>query len=75
MRNRITLNTDFFHAVRILNKEIFYTIMFKTNLLYKYIKHHVGKHDKKTKINFKIYDITDWMTNNYNTYIAQYLKK
>ena len=31
--------------------------------------------DKKTKVNFKIYDFTDWTTNNYNTGIAQYLKK
>ena len=31
--------------------------------------------DKKVKVNFKIYDVTDWTTNNYNTYIVQYLKK
>ena len=31
--------------------------------------------DKKTMVNFKIYDVTDWITNNYNMYIAQYLKK
>ena len=30
--------------------------------------------DKKAKVNFKIYDVTVW-TNNYNTHIAQYLKK
>ena len=24
--------------------------------------------------NFKIYDVTDWETNNYNTHFAQYLK-
>ena len=26
-------------------------------------------------VNFKIYDVTDWTTNNWNTHIAQYLKK
>ena len=26
-------------------------------------------------VNFKIYDVTYWETNNYNTHIAQYLKK
>ena len=26
-------------------------------------------------VNFKIYDIVDWTTNNYNTNIVQYLKK
>ena len=31
--------------------------------------------DEKASINPKIYDVTDWTTNNYNTYIAQYLKK
>ena len=31
--------------------------------------------DKKAKVNFKIYDVADWTTNNYNTHIAQYLKK
>ena len=29
--------------------------------------------DKKDKINFKIYDITTWLTNSCNTHIAQYL--
>ena len=37
---------------------------------------HLGKRlDKKGKVNFKIYDVTDWITNNYNTYIDQYPKK
>ena len=36
----------------------------------------VGKRlDKKAKINFKLYDVTDQTTKNYNTYIAKYLKK
>ena len=26
-------------------------------------------------VDFKIYDVTDWQTNNYNTHIAQNLKK
>ena len=30
--------------------------------------------DKKAKINFKIYDVISWGTND-NTHIAQYLKK
>ena len=33
------------------------------------------KKKKKANVNFKIYDATDWETNNYNTRIAQYLKK
>ena len=30
---------------------------------------------QKDKVNFKIYDITTWETNNCNTHITQYLKK
>ena len=31
--------------------------------------------DQKGKFNFKIYDVTGWLTNNCNTHIAQYLEK
>ena len=31
--------------------------------------------DKKPRVNFKVYDVTDWITSNYNTRIVQYLKK
>ena len=31
--------------------------------------------DKKVMFNFKIYDVTDWASNNYNTHIAKYLRK
>ena len=30
--------------------------------------------DKKTMVNYKIYDVTDWSTNNCNIEVAQYLK-
>ena len=37
---------------------------------------HLGKQlDKKTKVNFKIYDIKNWEINNYNVHFTQYLKK
>ena len=37
---------------------------------------HVGKRlDKKVEVNLKIYDVADWIENNCNTHIAQYLKK
>ena len=37
---------------------------------------HVEKQlNKRGKINFKIYDVTAWLTNNRNTHIAQYLTK
>ena len=31
--------------------------------------------NKKAKVNFKIYDITNWITNNYNKQVARYLIK
>ena len=31
--------------------------------------------DQKDKANFKTSGVTDWLTNNYNSHIAQYLKK
>ena len=31
--------------------------------------------DKKTEVNFKLYDVTKWETNNYSIHIAPHLKK
>ena len=37
---------------------------------------HVGKRlDKKAKVDFKIYDVTNWTINNCNADLARYLKK
>ena len=36
---------------------------------------HAEKMTWLERFNFKIYDVTAWLTNNYNTHIAQYLKK
>ena len=37
---------------------------------------HAGKQlDKKSKFNFKIYDLTRWITNNSDAKIYQFLKK
>ena len=40
--------------------------------LFGYVKKRL---DKKVKFNSKIYDVTSWAPNNYNTHIAQYPKK
>ena len=40
--------------------------------LFGYVKE---RFDKKTVVNFKIYDVTDWTTDNCNTYVTLYLKK
>ena len=37
---------------------------------------HIGRRfDKKDKTNFKIYDVTNWITKNFNKHIVKYLKK
>ena len=37
---------------------------------------HVEKRlDQKDLVNLEIYNVTTWLTNNFNTRIAQYLKK
>ena len=38
--------------------------------------YYIGKQlDKKTKVNFKVYDVTNWNTNNCNKCTARCLKK
>ena len=54
-------------------KALFVLEVFKLlSWLFGYVEKRLGK---KPMINFKIYDATDWTTNNYKIYIAQYLKK
>ena len=40
--------------------------------LFAYLEKWLGEKDK---VNFKIHDLTTWLTNNCNTHIAQYLMK
>ena len=50
-------------------RKMLFTFTFLT-----YIFGHEGKWlDKKAKVNSKIYDVTGWVTTNYNTYIPQNL--
>ena len=47
-------------------------------IIFKIIKYfgHAGKrYDKRAKFNFKIYDVTGCITNNYKKHIYQYVKK
>ena len=64
-----------------ITKNIFY-FMLKAIFVLKYLYFcpdvfgHVEKQlDRKNKINFKIHDVTDWETNNYNIHFVQYLRK
>ena len=50
-------------------KALFILKIFK---FFPYVFGHVGKQlDKKPKVNFQIYDVTDWQTIKNNTNIAQ----
>ena len=41
------------------------------SLLFGYLENCL---DDKTKVNFKIYGVSDWTSNSYNAYNVQYLK-
>ena len=40
-----------------------------------FFDHAEKRLDYKAKISYKIYDVANWITSNYNTYTVQYLKK
>ena len=59
-------------------KEIAFHFMLKVRFIleiFKFLSSIFGygekRLDKKTMINFNMYDVTDWTTNNYKTQIAQ----
>ena len=61
------------NAFRFILKSLFVLTILK---LLTWLLDHVGKRlENKPKVNLQIYDITTWLTNNYNTHTAQYLKK
>ena len=52
---------------------IFVLKLFKS--LSRHFGHVVKRLDKKDKVNFEIYDVTAWLTNNYNRHSVEYLTK
>ena len=61
------------NAFYFASKALFVLEIFK--LLSRLFGHVVKRLDKKNKVNFKFYDVTSWLTNNWNTHIAQCLEK
>ena len=43
--------------------------------LYLLFDHVEKKADMQDKVTFIVYDVTTWLTNNYNTHIVKYLTK
>ena len=65
---KILKNAFYFMLKALFLLEIFNFL----SLLFVYVEKRL---DKKGKVNFKIYDVTHWTTNNiYNIFIVQYLK-
>ena len=60
------------NAFYFMSKGLFILKIFK---FLSWLFDHVVKWLDRNKVNFKIYDITAWLTNNCNTHIAQYLNK
>ena len=67
-------------ALKLMKKAVYFTL--KAFLVLKIRKFLSGlfgyeekRRDWKDKINLKIYDVTTWLTNNFNKHIDQYLKK
>ena len=61
------------NASYFLLKALFVLEMFTfLSCLFGHVEKWLGR---KAMVNFKIYEVTDWTTNNYNRYITQYLKK
>ena len=61
--------------IHILEDEIFISIGLSPSKNVDFLVIEKKRLDQRDKVNFKIYDITTWLTNNYNTHIAQYLTK
>ena len=63
-------------------KNIFYFPFNALSMILRYLRFspdfsvHIEKGlDKRANVNFTIYDVLNWDTNNYGTHIAQYFKK
>ena len=64
--------------LKIMEKAFYFALkaLFVLKIFLSCLCRHVEKRlDQKDEVNFKIYDVTAWETNNCNTHIAQYLKK
>ena len=55
-----------------MQNALYFTYLTFCHEIFGQIRKRLGN---KAKFNFKIYDVIYWETNNYNTHIAQYLKK
>ena len=59
------------------DKNAFYFILKVLSILeiFTFLSRFFAYAEKKAMIDFNIFDVTDWIKNNYNTHIGQYLQK
>ena len=63
------MKNAFYFVLKALSFSEIFTLL---SWLFGYVEKQL---DEKVMVNFKIYDVTDWTTNNHNTRITQYLKR
>ena len=63
------MKSDFYFILKTLFVLVIFTFL---SYLFGYV---LKRLDKKAKVNFNIYYVADWTTNNYNPHIVSYLKK
>ena len=69
------------NAFYLVKSFIFYTLyilLYVTMLFYFMLKSLFvleNRLNKKAKVNFEIYDVTEWTPNNYNAHLTQYFGK
>ena len=63
------MKSDFYLILKTLFVLVIFTFL---SYLFGYV---LKRLDKKAKVNFNIYYVADWTTNNYNPHIVSYLKK
>ena len=61
--------------MRTLRSETIFSNFWQDNFLSGIFGHVEKRINKKDKVNFKIYNVTTWLTKNCNTHIVQYLKE
>ena len=64
----------FYESFSKLMKNPFYFMLKALNFCHELFRHVRKRLNKKVRINFKMYNVTDWGTNNGNILIAHYLK-
>ena len=66
--------------LKMMKNDFYFTLkalfVLKIFIILSWLSDHVGKWlDQKDKVNFKVYDVRTWETNNWDRHFAQHLRK